>query len=65
MTANPTPIVYTPDEVAALLRVPTSTVRTLMRRNDLGSIKVGRRVLVPARAIDTYIESLMDKAVEA
>jgi excisionase family DNA binding protein len=44
--------VYTVDEVAAILRVPATTVRRLIRKQELPAIRLGRTYRVPKSAID-------------
>jgi len=46
--------VYTVDEVAIIFRVPSDTVRRLIRRGDLPAIRLGRRYRVPKSVIDDY-----------
>jgi len=48
--------VYTVDEVAAIFRVPSGTVRRLIRRGDLPAIRLGRTYRVPRSVIDDYFD---------
>ena len=48
--------VYTVDEVAAIFRVPSDTVRRLIRRGDLPAIRLGRVYRVPKSVIDAYFD---------
>jgi excisionase family DNA binding protein len=48
--------VYTVDEVAAIFRVPSDTVRRLIRRGDLPAIRLGRVYRVPRSVIDDYFD---------
>ncbi len=48
--------VYTVDEVAAIFRVPSDTVRRLIRRGDLSAIRFGRVYRVPRSVIDDYFD---------
>lgn len=44
------------DGAAAALSVEHKTVRALIADGRLGHVRIGRRVLVPVAAIDTYLE---------
>jgi excisionase family DNA binding protein len=48
--------VYTINEVAAIFRVPSDTVRRLIRRGELPAIQLGRIYRVPKSVIDSYFE---------
>jgi len=48
--------VYTVDEVAAIFRVPSDTVRRLIRRGDLPAIRLGRVFRIPKSVIDDYFD---------
>lgn len=51
-------LLLTTEEAAEVLRVGRSTVYDLMRTRALGSVKIGRRRLVPTQSLRAYIESL-------
>lgn len=55
-------IVLTVDEAAARLRVSRWTLYNLIRSNQLRTIKIGRRRLVPASAITECLDQLMEVA---
>jgi excisionase family DNA binding protein len=42
----------TRDETARLLRVCTRSVDKLIRSGQLGYVKIGRRVMIPARSVE-------------
>ncbi len=48
--------VYTVNEVAAIFRIPTDTVRRLIHRGDLPAIRLGRLYRVPQSVIDGYFD---------
>jgi excisionase family DNA binding protein len=48
--------VYTVDEVAAIFRVPSGTVRRLIRKGNLPAIRLGRIYRVPKSVIDDYFD---------
>lgn len=50
------------DEAAAQLRVSRWSVYNLIRANQLRTVKIGRRRLVPHAAIAEYIELLGKEA---
>lgn len=51
-------LLLTPEETAEMLRVGKSTVYDLMRAKALGSVRIGRRRLVPAQCLRAYIDAL-------
>ena len=53
---------FTIDEAAARLRVSRWTVYKLVRSNQLRTIKIGRRRLVPPAALDECIKLLGKEA---
>ena len=57
------PAVLTVDEAAEHLRVSRWTVYNLIRSNQLRTVKIGRRRLVPAAAITECLDRLMEVAV--
>jgi excisionase family DNA binding protein len=54
--------VFTIDEAAEQLRVSRWTLYNLIRTNQLRSLKIGRRRLVPAAAINEFLDQLMEVA---
>lgn len=44
------------DEVASRLKVSMSTVRRLIRRNDLKAVRVGRQLRVRPADLNTYLQ---------
>jgi excisionase family DNA binding protein len=48
---------HTPDEAAAIMRCHVSTVRRLIRKRKLGSIKHGGRVLISQHDISKYFQA--------
>jgi excisionase family DNA binding protein len=60
------PALYGIEDAALLLGgLGHSKVRELIRNGELGSVKIGRRRLVPAPCIADYAARLMDEMVEA
>jgi excisionase family DNA binding protein len=53
---------FTIDEAAARLRVSRWTVYNLIRANQLRTIKIGRRRLVPPAALDECVALLGKEA---
>jgi excisionase family DNA binding protein len=51
------PVLLTIRETAAELRVSVATVERMLRRRDLGRVKVGHATRILRRDIDAYIES--------
>ncbi len=48
--------VYTVDEVATILRVPSGTVRRLIQHGDLPAIRLGRVYRIPKAVIDSLFD---------
>ncbi|MGI5224045.1 helix-turn-helix domain-containing protein [Actinoallomurus sp. CA-142502] len=57
------PAVLTVDEAAERLRVSRWTLYNLIRSNQLRTVKIGRRRLIPVSAITECLEQLMEVAV--
>ncbi|MDA0632278.1 helix-turn-helix domain-containing protein [Nonomuraea sp. MCN248] len=55
-------VVLTVDEAAQRLRVSRWTLYTLIRSNQLQTIKIGRRRLVPVDALADCIKTLVEVA---
>lgn len=49
-------LVLTIPEAAKILRVSPSLVRELLHRGELPCLRLGRRMLVPRRALERLIE---------
>lgn len=49
------PKLYTPKEASEYLRTTEWSARELIRKGRIGSIRVGRRVLVPESALRDYV----------
>lgn len=43
------------DEVAALLRVSSMTIYRLVKRRELGAVKVGDSIRIPRAAVEEYL----------
>jgi len=55
-------LVLTVDEAAERLRVSRWTLYNLIRSNQLRTVKIGRRRLVPANALAEYLDQLTEEA---
>jgi len=53
--ASPRRIVLTVPEVAAELQIPASTVYDLIRRGEIPSVRVGKRIRVPKRRLEDWV----------
>ena len=51
-TSTPQQPPYNVEQVAALLGICTNTVRTLEKKGELPSIRLGKRILFPRPPID-------------
>lgn len=56
MTLPPDVALLRLDEVASRLKVSLSTVRRLIRRNDLKAVRVGRQLRVRPADLNTYLQ---------
>ncbi|SNR96321.1 helix-turn-helix domain-containing protein [Actinomadura mexicana] len=57
-----TDLVLTVDEAAERLRVSRWTLYNLIRSNQLRTVKIGRRRLVPVNALVEYLDQLTEEA---
>ncbi|MCP2340397.1 helix-turn-helix domain-containing protein [Actinomadura rupiterrae] len=55
-------LVFDVNEAAEQLRVSRWTLYNLIRSNELRTVKIGRRRLVPVEALADYVEHLMEEA---
>ena len=55
-------LLYSVNEAMELLNLGRSVIYELIRSGQLRTVKVGRRRLVPARALDDYVDGLADAA---
>ena len=53
--AGPRRLVLTVPEVAAELQIPASTVYDLIRRGEIPSVRVGKRIRVPQRRLEQWV----------
>lgn len=53
-----TAVLYTVDEAARALRLSRSVIYELIRSDQLHTVKVGRRRLVPVAALSAYVEAI-------
>ena len=51
-------VLYSVDEAARALRLSRSLIYELIRSNQLHTVKVGRRRLVPVAALTAYVEAI-------
>ena len=61
-TSQPLRALYDVTEAMALLNLSRSQIYELIRSDRLLSVTVGRRRLVPAESITTYVALLMSEA---
>ena len=57
-----TSLLLTVDEAAERLRVSRWTLYNLIRSNQLRTVKIGRRRLVPFAALAEYVDLLTEEA---
>ena len=49
------PLILTPTEAAAMLRIGRSSIYRLLRGGELASLRIGRKIVIPQRAVELYI----------
>ena len=49
------PLVFTVDEIAKILRIGRNSAYQLVRAKKLRAVGIGRRLLVPAAALDEFL----------
>lgn len=54
-TKQQTPLAYTAEEVAERLGLSAWSVRYAVRKGELRAVKLGRRILIPAAALDEFL----------
>lgn len=55
MTTDGSRVAYSPQEVGDLVKLPYSTVLTLIKRGELKAVRAGKRWRVSAREIDRWL----------
>ncbi len=58
-----TPMLFDVKQTARLLNVSERSVWSLIRRQELGSIQIGSRRLVPPQMIERFIAERLEEAV--
>lgn len=48
-------LTFTTDEAAVALGLSTKTVRNLIASNELPRVRVGRRIMIPCRALEDWL----------
>jgi len=54
-SSNPERLVYTPEEARMRLNLGKAAMYEALRRNDIPSIRIGRRILVPRSALEKLL----------
>ncbi|HKR51082.1 MAG TPA: helix-turn-helix domain-containing protein [Pseudonocardiaceae bacterium] len=52
-------LAYSIDEACSMLSIGRSVMFDLLRRNEIISVKIGRRRVIPATALDAYLAKLV------
>lgn len=58
-------LTYSVDEAAKQLRVSSLTVRTAIKRDGLPAMRIGRRILIPVAALNTWLANRTEAGVDA
>ena len=56
---------YTVAEAAELLRVSQWLVREACRRGEIRSVRLGSRIIIPAAALDEFLDTAPESAEDA
>ncbi|MGY4642816.1 helix-turn-helix domain-containing protein [Cellulomonas sp. URHB0016] len=54
------PLAYTRQEAAVMLRTSKSRIDQAIHSSQLKAKQMGRRIVIPAKALDDYLDSLPD-----
>ncbi|MGH3833188.1 MAG: excisionase family DNA-binding protein [Pseudonocardiaceae bacterium] len=54
-----TKLAYSTEEACSALSIGRTALFDLLRRNEITSVKVGRRRLIPAASLDAYLARLI------
>lgn len=57
------PLTVTPDRAADMLGLAASVVRQMLYRGEIPALKVGRRWLIPVKALESWVEEQTKQAV--
>jgi excisionase family DNA binding protein len=57
-------MLHTVEETAEVLNISRWKVFELIRKNDLRSVKIGGLRRIPTRAIEEYVEQLMEGSIK-
>lgn len=52
-------LAYSPGEACSTLSIGRTVLFDLLRRNEITSIKIGRRRLIPAESLEAYLARLV------
>lgn len=58
--SNTIPDILTPAEVAGVLKLGRTTTYELLRTGAINSVKIGRKIIVPKKFLDDFIENCAD-----
>lgn len=58
--ANPDALMVTPEDVNKTLNIGLSRVYSLCKIGALPSIRCGRRILIPRRAVEEFVEKVIN-----
>lgn len=59
---TPKAAVYTVEEIAKILRVSRNTAYEAVRRGEIPTVKIGRRLLVPRTAFESLLAASAESA---
>ncbi|GEL95397.1 helix-turn-helix domain-containing protein [Cellulomonas composti] len=57
---TPAPLVYTRDEAAAAARTSKARIDQAIHSGQLKAKQMGRRIVIPAKALEEYLDALPD-----
>jgi excisionase family DNA binding protein len=57
-------LAYSPDQAYAALAIGRTVLFELLRRNEIASVKIGRRRVIPAASLEAYMNRLITEQAE-
>ena len=64
-TLEALPVVLTVEEVAEVLRIGRTSAYEAVRRGEIPTVKIGRRVIVPRAALERLLASTLEGGEQA
>ena len=59
------PLVYTVTQTASLLGISRTHAYELVSRGDLAHVRLGRRIVIPRRALERLLDVVAERSAES